>query len=336
MWLDYMNPLLPVQAGAGIRPLPETCLTNDRDALLGSRVDSSHSAWDENLDWVEQSSKLLYGRPRLFPYTMTQESMSNVPISASPLPLAGKTAIVTGASSGIGRATALRLASLGAHLLLVARNQRALDAVKQQIVGIQATADILPCNLASASDITALATQIATANCDILVNAAGIGKMGAPFYEMAPDDFDAIVATNLRAPYLLMRAVVPGMIARGGGSIVNISSLAGQGPLPNGAAYSASKWALNGLTYSAAEELRAHNIRVSVVAPGSVNTNFSGDRKSGIGSGAGPIPREIKEEFQRRAKMLQAEDVAGVVAMLVTQPPQSFISEVRMRPTRKP
>jgi NADP-dependent 3-hydroxy acid dehydrogenase YdfG len=107
------------------------------------------------------------------------------------------------------------------------------------------------------------------------------------------------------------------MIAHGSGEIVNISSLAGQGPLANGAAYAASKWALNGLSYSVAEELRTHNIRVSVIAPGSVNTDFGRGGKD-------------------RAKMLQPEDVAAVVAMLVTQPPHAFISEVRMRPTQKP
>lgn len=134
---------------------------------------------------------------------------------------------------------------------------------------------------------------------------------------MSLQDFDTVLATNLRAPFQLMRAVVPHMARRGGGFIINISSLAGQGPLANGAAYAASKWALNGLSYSAAEELRAQNIRVSVVAPGSVNTSFGGGGKD-------------------RSRMLQPEDVASVVAMLVTQPAQSFISEVRMRPTQKP
>jgi NAD(P)-dependent dehydrogenase (short-subunit alcohol dehydrogenase family) len=135
--------------------------------------------------------------------------------------------------------------------------------------------------------------------------------------EMPVEDFDAVFATNVRAPFLLMRAVIPHMIARGSGDIVNISSLAGQGPLANGAAYAASKWALNGLSYSAAEELRSHGIRVSVVAPGSVNTDFGRGGKD-------------------RTKMLQPEDVAAAVAMLVTQPPHAFVSEVRMRPTRKP
>lgn len=233
-------------------------------------------------------------------------------------PLAGKTALVTGASRGIGRAIAMRLAQLGARLLLVARDQQALEAVKQHLLQLGSTADTISCDLTSVAAIAELGPRVETlGGCNILINAAGIGRIGTPLHQMPIEDFDAIVATNLRAPFLLMRAVVPGMIARSGGEIVNISSLAGQGPLANGAAYSASKWALNGLSYSAAEELRAHNIRISVVAPGSVNTSFGRGGKD-------------------PSKMLQPEDVAGVVAMLVTQPPQSFISEVRMRPTQKP
>ncbi len=249
----------------------------------------------------------------------------NVPTADAVSPLAGRTALVTGASRGIGHAIALHLAQLGARLLLVARDSSALAEVKQSVIKLATEADALPCDLASASEIAALAPRVeAAGGCDILINAAGIGKIGTPLYEMPVEDFDAILATNLRAPFLLMKMVVPHMIARGGGEIVNISSLAGQGPLANGAAYSASKWALNGLTYSAAEELRAHNIRVSVVAPGSVNTSF--------GSGGQSSAGQIKDP----GKKLKPEDVANVVAMLVTQPPQSFISEVRMRPTQKP
>jgi NADP-dependent 3-hydroxy acid dehydrogenase YdfG len=108
------------------------------------------------------------------------------------------------------------------------------------------------------------------------------------------------------------------MIRQGGGHIVNISSLAGKNALPNGAAYAASKWGLNGLSYSVAEELRAKNIRVSVVCPGSVDTELS--------------PHEGKNA----SKMLKPDDVAHVVGMLVTQAPQSFVSEVLIRPTQKP
>ena len=232
--------------------------------------------------------------------------------------LAGKTALVTGASRGIGRAVSLHLAALGARLLLVGRDAHALDSTAQEIATSGGTAQSMPSDLLDAAAMGRLLSCIdQEGGCDILVNAAGIGKIGQPLHEMSPQDFDAVLATNLRAPFLLMRAVVPHMARRGGGFIINISSLAGQGPLANGAAYAASKWALNGLSYSAAEELRGQNIRVSVVAPGSVNTSFGGSGKD-------------------RSSMLQPEDVAGIVAMLVTQPAQSFISEVRMRPTQKP
>ena len=108
------------------------------------------------------------------------------------------------------------------------------------------------------------------------------------------------------------------MIRARAGHIINISSLAGKNALPNGAAYAASKWGLNGLSYSMAEELRAHNIRVAVICPGSTNTD--------LGPHAG----------KDHSKMLQPEDVAHTVAMLVTQSPQSFVSEILLRPTQKP
>src|SRR2546429_8533073 len=108
------------------------------------------------------------------------------------------------------------------------------------------------------------------------------------------------------------------MVRAKNGHIINISSLAGKNPLPNGAAYAASKWGLNGLTYSVAEELRSHNIRVSVICPGSVDTELSPH--------AGKDPK----------KMLQPADVAHTEAMLVTQAPQSFVSEILLRSTQKP
>ena len=111
---------------------------------------------------------------------------------------------------------------------------------------------------------------------DILVNNAGIMGPPGPLHELAPEAWDQIFNTNLRGVYYTIRNLAPLMIRGESGHIINISSLAGKNALPNGAAYSASKWGLNGLTYSLAEELRAYNIRVSVICPGSVNTEFSG------------------------------------------------------------
>jgi 3-oxoacyl-[acyl-carrier protein] reductase len=153
----------------------------------------------------------------------------DISASAPASPLAGRTALVTGASRGIGRSIALRLAQLGARLLLVARDQNALARAQQELMQdstLVAATQALPCDLTSASEIEALASRIdAAGGCDILVNAAGIGRIGAPMHEMPVEDFDTVFATNVRAPFLLMRAVIPHMIARGSGDIVNISSL---------------------------------------------------------------------------------------------------------------
>jgi 3-oxoacyl-[acyl-carrier protein] reductase len=239
--------------------------------------------------------------------------------AANETELVGQIAVVTGAGRGIGEAISQRLAAMGASLVLLARDTSQIERVRREIETAGGIAEAVSCDLQSADEITALGEQIRAnyGRCDILVNNAGIGNQGKPLHEMAVEDWDKLMATNLRAPYLMIRALAPLMIEAGRGHIVNISSLAGKNPLPNGAAYSASKWGLNGLTYSVAEELRGHGIRVSAVAPGSVNTHFGG----GIGKDA--------------SKKIQPKDIARVVAMLVTQAPQSFISEVLVRPTQK-
>jgi len=231
--------------------------------------------------------------------------------------LKGQLAIVTGAGRGIGAAIGKRLASMGATVVLAARDLDQLSGVQREIEAHGGSARAAQLDLLDEQSIAKLAQSIG--RCDILVNNAAIGGIGRPLHEMPPADFDRLTATNLRAPYLMIRAFAPMMIAAKSGHIINISSLAGHGPLPGGAAYSASKWGLNGLTYSVAEELRQHNIRVSVIAPGSVNTRFEG-----------------RPDGKDPNKKIQPDDVARVVAMLVTQSPQSFVSEVLLRPTQKP
>ena len=240
--------------------------------------------------------------------------------------LASQVAVVTGAARGAGEAIARRLAAMGAHLVLVARSVDQLNQVRERIVAAGGSASVLSCDLMDASAVAAFGRAFAQqhARCDILINNAGVGMEGKFLHEVTPGEWDQIFATNLRGPYLMMRALVPLMIAARSGYIINISSLAGRNPLPKGAAYAASKWGLNGLTYSVAEELRQFNIRVSVIAPGSINTDFSDHAGRGATSGKDPN------------KKLQPDDIASVVATLVTQSPQSFISEVLMRPTQKP
>lgn len=233
--------------------------------------------------------------------------------------LTGQVAVVTGAARGIGAAIARRLASMGATVAITARDEARLNEVAREIESSNGKAEIAAFDLLDPAAITRFAETIQKryGRCDILVNNAGVGFIGSPLHQMPPEDWDTVLNTNLRGPYLMIRAFAPIMIAAKSGHIVNISSLAGHNPLKNGAAYAASKWGLNGLTYSVAEELREYGIRVSAVAPGSVNTGFNVARGSSD-------------------KRLQPDDIASVVAMLVTQAPQSFVSEVLMRPTMKP
>ena len=241
-------------------------------------------------------------------------------------PLESQVAVVTGAARGAGEAIARRLASMGATVLLVARDAAKLNQVREQIVASGGAASVFPCDLTSPEAVAQLGVTIAQLHkrCDILVNNAGVGLEGKLLHEVTPSEWDLVFSTNLRGPYLMIRALAPLMIAAHSGHIVNVSSLAGRNPLPKGAAYAASKWGLNGLTYSVAEELREFNIRVSVIAPGSINTSFNDHSGKGAASGKDP------------QKKLQPDDIASAVATLVTQPPQSFISEILMRPTQKP
>ena len=253
--------------------------------------------------------------------------MTNTALRTHP-PLVGQIAVVTGAGRGIGRAIALTLAELGAHTVLCGRSREALEqtATAIQNSGGQISeknsekSSVIECDVTDLHSVEALAEHVERTfrRIDILVNNAGIGCPGGPLHQLAPNDWERVLNTNLRGVYHCIRSLAPIMIKARTGHIINISSLAGKNALPNGATYAASKWGLNGLTYSVAEELRAHNIRVSVICPGSVHTEFS------------PHPGKNAE------KMLQASDIAHAVAMIVTQAPQSFASEILLRPTQKP
>ena len=240
--------------------------------------------------------------------------------AAESLPLSGQVAVITGAGRGIGAAIAQSLADLGASAVLCGRTMAALESTAKAIAEHGGKAEAISCDVTDLASVEAAAGRVANSfgHVDILVNNAGIAGFDKPLHQLPPQDWDRILNTNLRGVYYAIRAFAPAMIRARSGHIINISSLAGKNALPNGAAYAASKWGLNGLTYSVAEELRGHNIRVSVICPGSTNTELS--------------PHEGKNP----AKMLQPGDVAHAVVMLVTQSPQSFVSEILLRPTQKP
>jgi 3-oxoacyl-[acyl-carrier protein] reductase len=234
--------------------------------------------------------------------------------------LDGKVAVITGAARGIGKAIALELAGMGATTVLLARDKNALNTVASEITSSGGQAVVFACDLTDSRALDETTTAILNLHkhCDILVNNAGVGFKGEPLHQTSPNDWERIMKTNLRAPYLMLRAFAPNMIASGGGHIINISSLAGKNPLPNGAIYAASKWGLNGMMISAAEELRAHNVRVSIISPGSVATTFGGSA-----------------DDPRATRKIQPVDIARVVRMIVTQDHQCFVSEVLVRPTSK-
>jgi len=166
----------------------------------------------------------------------------------------------------------VKLAELGSHTVLCGRSRPALEetaaAIEQN--GDQGSSEksaarstAIQCDVTAVASVEALAAQVERTfgRLDVLVNNAGIGSFNGPLYQLAPDKWDQLLNTNLRGVYYCIRSLAPLMIKTRGGHIINISSLAGKNALPNGAAYAASKWGLNGLTYSVAEELRGHGIR---------------------------------------------------------------------------
>ncbi len=239
--------------------------------------------------------------------------------------LGGKVAVITGASRGIGRAIAEKLAEMGAEVVLCARREAELEALAEELRQRGGAASACRLDVAEAASWERLVERMNAQHggrLNILVNNAGVGVFGKPLLETAEEDWERMVNTNLRGVYLGIKTMAPLMIAGGGGDIVNISSIASKNAVKNGAAYAATKWGVNGLSASAAEELRDYKVRVAVVCPGSTATELIAEMNRGTS--------------RNTAKMLQGEDVAHVVAMMVTQTSQSFISEVVIRPTLKP
>ena len=221
------------------------------------------------------------------------------------------TALVTGASRGIGRAIALRLAA-SHDIVAVARSEEDLEKLASQIERGGGRCRTIPLDV---TDGAAVRERLAGVDADVLVNNAGVGVM-KPLLEMEPDEWAAQLDTNVNALYHVTRAVLPGMVQRGRGYVVTIGSLAGRNTFAGGTAYTGTKHFVNGWSESLMLEVRDRGVRVSVVMPGSVATEFGGHEQTG-------------EDWK-----LHAEDVAEAVAYLVGMPARAHSSRIEMRPAR--
>jgi len=227
--------------------------------------------------------------------------------------LKGKNALITGAGKGIGKAVALALAAEGTNVILLARTTADLETLAKEVetLGVKAlvvTADI--------SDITSVNQAVEKAlatfgTIDILINNAGVGKFGT-FLELSPEDFENIIKVNLFGTYYATRAVLPGMIAQQSGDIINISSTAGLRGAAVTSAYSASKFAVMGLTESLMQEVRKHNIRVTALTPSTVATDMAKDLNLTDGN---------------PDKVMQPEDVAELIVAQLKLNKRVFIKD---------
>lgn len=234
--------------------------------------------------------------------------------------LEGKTALVTGAGRGIGKAVSLFLAESGCRVVLTARTRDQLDKVQKEISARGGKALTVATDLTKDDEINALVENIQQTwgGVDFLINNAGWGKR-APVVKAKVEDWDQTFRLNLRAPMLLAKLLLPNMIEKHEGAVINIGSVSGKTGEADGAAYSASKFGLIGFTQSLFEEVRECGIKVAVILPGFVDTPLI------------PPNRQLD-----RSKMIQAEDVARTVHYVLTSPATACPVEITIRPQRSP
>jgi 3-oxoacyl-[acyl-carrier protein] reductase len=234
---------------------------------------------------------------------------------------AGRIAIVTGGTRGIGRAIAASFVATGAKVAITARNEKDLsNTVSELNPAGSGNAAGYACDVRDYEQVRSTIKQIAAdfGGIDILVNNAGIGNF-ASVESMSVEEFRAVLETNVFGVFYCCHEVIPVMKQRGGGYIINISSLAGANPHPNMAAYNASKFGLNGFSEALMQEVRHDGIKVSYIMPGSVNTEFGGDSPS-----------------DEKSWQLQPEDIARVVIDLLEYPDRALPSRIEIRPSRPP
>lgn len=233
--------------------------------------------------------------------------------------LSGKTAVVTGGTRGIGRAIAERLLREGCQVAVCARTQESVDRAVNEMKSLGRISGY-PADVAQVHAVRKFFTAVERdfGGLDILVNNAGAGVF-RKVAEMTDEDWLRNIDLNLNGAFYCSREALAIFLKRGGGFIVNISSLAGKNAFSSGAGYNASKFALNGFTEAMMLDHRQDNVRVTSIMPGSVNTDFAG----------GPSDRSGDLSW-----MIAPEDVAEVVATVLRMPVRTMVSRVEMRPSK--
>ncbi len=228
-------------------------------------------------------------------------------------PLFGRTAVVAGASRGIGLAVAEELMAAGAHVVRLARSLADGEAERRTDIR---------CDLADPEQVAAAAARVAgtVGAPDLLVHIAGAFLLRS-LVETTPEEFAGQVAGNLTGPFLVLRAFVPPMVARGRGLVIVIGSVADHLPLPGNAAYVAAKHGLRGLHGALARELKGTGVRATLVSPGPVDTAIWD-----------PVDPDTRPGFLKRAAMLRPEDIAEAVLFLATRPDHVVIPELHIEP----
>ena len=242
-------------------------------------------------------------------------------------PLSGRVALVTGASSGIGEATAVTLAEAGASVAIGARRRDRLDGLAARLGAAGAkvvTLDLDVTDEAACRDAVAR-TRSELGGLDVLVNNAGVMLLGT-IVGADPEDWRRMLGTNVLGLMYMTHAAIEGMVEQGSGDVVNISSVAGRQARKGAGVYNASKWAVNAFSESLRQEVTTTGVRVSLVEPGAVSTELTDHITQ-------PEAKAASVQMYTSMRALQAEDIARAVLYLVTQPPHVAVNELLVRPT---
>jgi NADP-dependent 3-hydroxy acid dehydrogenase YdfG len=241
------------------------------------------------------------------------------------IPVRKPVALITGASKGIGEKIALDLAARGYQLALCARSTEKLNVLSEKLSGVLPPSDflMLPCDVQNAEAVarSVAHTKKQFGRIDVLINNAGIAPRVGLFQELSVEDIHQTLDTNLKGPLFFMRLVIPQLVEQGGGTIININSIAGKTAYPYWALYDASKFGLRALTEAVAEEQRVNNVKVVGIYPGAVDTAIWDNL-------------QVDDNDVLRTGMLSVEDVSRAVLFILEQPPGVLIKELTISPVQ--